>query len=90
MASPHGMPTTLAQRPDPDEVVYVKSLMNYTTTGDLLMNSYVTLSPAKRLEAKQRLPDFIEARLMGFSHEAMVALPLLEFQPAEVLGPIVA
>jgi integrase len=56
------------------EVVYVKSLMNHTTTGDLLMNSYVTLSPVKRLEAMQRVSDFIETNLMGLSAGPVKAL----------------
>jgi hypothetical protein len=62
-------------------------LLNHTTTGDVTMNSYVSLSLAARTAAAQRAADFIETKLMGLLAGAAEALPLSEFQGTEVLEP---
>jgi hypothetical protein len=67
------------------DLMCTKSLLNHTTSGDVTMNSYVSLSLAARTEAAQRAADFIETRLMGLS-----PTPLLEFQPPEALEPSLA
>lgn len=64
------------------DLIYTKSLLNHTTTGDVSMNSYIQLDPLKRLEAAQRVSDFIETRLMGLFSERVEPLPLLEFEGA--------
>jgi integrase len=51
------------------DLIYTKSLLNHSTSADVSMNSYIQLSPAKRLEAAQRVADFIETKLMGLSAE---------------------
>ena len=66
------------------DLMYTKSLLNHTTTGDVTMNSYVHLSLAARTEAAQKAADWIETRLMGLSADAA---KLIDFKPNEVLEP---
>jgi integrase len=65
------------------DLIFTKSLLNHTTTGDVPMSSYVSLPLTARTVAAQRVADFIKTRLMGLSAGAAQALPLLGFQPAE-------
>jgi integrase len=47
------------------DLIYTKSLLNHSTSADVSMNSYISLSPVKRLEAAQRVSDFISAASLG-------------------------
>lgn len=65
------------------ELIYTKSLLGHSTSGDVTLNSYVQLSPVKRLEAMQKASDWIEARLTELGTRSGAPVGLLEFQPVE-------
>ena len=59
------------------ELLYCKSLLNHGHGSDITLNAYVQLAPVKRLEAMQRVSDFIETRLMGLSPGASESLAIV-------------
>jgi site-specific recombinase XerD len=47
------------------DLIYTKSLMNHCSNSDVTLTSYVTLAPSRRLEAAQKVADFLAANIRG-------------------------
>jgi hypothetical protein len=63
---------------------------NHGHGSDITLNAYVQLAPVKRLEAMQRVSNFIETRLMGLCSEGGAPVKALTWQGERVEGGLTA